>query len=93
LIACIIVGYIGWGVTFVLLSVVRTTRGVNQMNLGRLYQWGQDLSKNWLGVSRHFRANVSHFSRAIVYAGSSWIRQPVMLKVAPRVKDGDCNGF
>jgi hypothetical protein len=54
---------------------VTTTRKGDQMNLGQLYHWGQDLSKNWSGVSRHFRANVSHFSRAIVYAGSSRIRR------------------
>ena len=41
----------------------------------QLYQWVKRESKTWAGVSRHFRANVAFFSRGVVRAGSSHIRQ------------------
>ena len=45
------------------------------MNLRKLYQWVKVNSKQWTGVSRHFRANVQVFSRAVVLAQSSQVRK------------------
>jgi hypothetical protein len=45
------------------------------MNLRKLYQWVNTSSKTWTGVTRHFRANVSVFSRAVVRCQSSQIRK------------------
>ncbi|HEX2621634.1 MAG TPA: hypothetical protein VHL11_15860 [Phototrophicaceae bacterium] len=44
------------------------------MNPNQLYQWVQDVSKQWQGVTRHFRENVRVFSQAVVRAQSSQIR-------------------
>lgn len=41
----------------------------------QLYQWVKRESKTWSGVSRHFRANVEVFSRGVVRARSSHLRQ------------------
>jgi hypothetical protein len=45
------------------------------MNLRQLYQWVGNVSKNWMGVSRHFREAVTIFSPAVVKAQSSQIRK------------------
>lgn len=45
------------------------------MNLRKLYQWVNSNSKAWTGVTRHFRANVCVFSRAVVRCQSSQIRK------------------
>lgn len=45
------------------------------MNLRKLYQWVGKMSKDWDGVTRHFRENVQVFSRAVVRAQSSQIRK------------------
>lgn len=45
------------------------------MNLRQLYQWVKKSSKQWTGVSRHFRENVVVFSRGVVRAQSSHIRK------------------
>ena len=45
------------------------------MNLRRLYQWVGKTSKQWSGVSPHFRENVRVFSRAVVRAQSSQVRK------------------
>jgi hypothetical protein len=45
------------------------------MNQRKLYQWVGKISKGWNEVSRHFKANVVVFSRAVVRAGSSQIRK------------------
>lgn len=45
------------------------------MNLRRLYQWVGKVSKEWDGVTRHFRENVRVFSRAVVRAQSSQVRK------------------
>jgi len=45
------------------------------MNPRKLYQWVRKTSKEWEGVSRHFRENVVVFSRAVVRAESSQIRK------------------
>lgn len=45
------------------------------MNLRRLYQWVGKISKEWRGVTRHFRENVRVFSRAVVVAQSSQLRK------------------
>lgn len=45
------------------------------MSLRRLYQWVKKTSKGWQGVTRHFRENVSVFSRGVVRAESSQIRK------------------
>lgn len=45
------------------------------MNLRKLYQWVSKTSKDWDGVSRHFRENVQVFSRAVVRAQSSQLRK------------------
>ena len=44
------------------------------MNTRQLYQWVQESSKTWQGMTRHFRENVVVFSRAVVRARSSHIR-------------------
>jgi hypothetical protein len=44
------------------------------MNLRQLYHWVCAISKEWTGVTRHFRENVIVFSRAVVRAQSSQIR-------------------
>lgn len=43
------------------------------MNPRQLYQWVKKSSKKWTGMSRHFRANVTIFSRGVVRARSSQI--------------------
>lgn len=45
------------------------------MNLRQLYQWVKKSSKQWDGVSRHFRENVVVFSRGVARAQSSHIRK------------------
>ena len=45
------------------------------MSLRKLYQWVGKTSKEWQGVTRHFRENVRVFSRAVVVAQSSQIRK------------------
>ncbi|MCU0497743.1 MAG: hypothetical protein MUF87_10360 [Anaerolineae bacterium] len=45
------------------------------MNLRKRYQWVKKNSKTWNGVSRHFRENVSWFSRGVVRAQSSQLRK------------------
>lgn len=55
------------------LSVTKPEKG-NPMSLRQLYQWVEKTSKEWQGVTRHFRANVSVFSRGVVRTGSSQIR-------------------
>jgi Transposase DDE domain len=45
------------------------------MNLRKLYQWVKVVSKDWQGLTRHFRENVRVFSRAVVYSQSSQIRR------------------
>jgi hypothetical protein len=47
------------------------------MNLRKLYQWVGKISKEWQGVTRHFRENVRVFSRAVVVAQSSQLRKLV----------------
>jgi hypothetical protein len=44
------------------------------MNPRKLYQWVRKTSKGWQDVNRHFRENVTVFSRAVVRAESSQIR-------------------
>jgi hypothetical protein len=44
------------------------------MNRRRVYQWVDKTSKDWPGVTRHFRENVRVFSRAVVRAHSSQVR-------------------
>jgi hypothetical protein len=51
------------------------TRESSQMNLRKLYQWVKYSSKQWQGVTRHFRDNVQVFSRGVVRAQSSQIRK------------------
>jgi Transposase DDE domain len=45
------------------------------MSLRKLYQWVGKTSKEWTGVTRHFRENVRVFSRAVVLAQSSQVRK------------------
>ncbi len=45
------------------------------MNPRKLYQWVGKVSKQWTGVTRHFRANVQVFSRAVVVTRSSQVRK------------------
>lgn len=45
------------------------------MNLRKLYQWVKAVSKDWEGVSRHFRESVQIFSRGVVRAQSSQLRR------------------
>ena len=45
------------------------------MSLRRLYQWVGKTSKDWTGVTRHFRENVQVFSRAVVRSQSSQVRK------------------
>lgn len=45
------------------------------MNSRQLYRWVGRESKRWTKVNRYFRANVAMFSRAVILAGSSQIRQ------------------
>lgn len=45
------------------------------MNLRQLYQWVGKISKDWTGVTRHFKENVQVFSRGVVRAGSSQLRK------------------
>ena len=44
------------------------------MNPRQLYQWVKRTSKTWTGVTRHFQATVSVFSRGVVRAQSSQVR-------------------
>ena len=53
---------------------VETGKG-DHMSLRKLYQWLRASSKDWDGVTRHFRENVRVFSRAVVVAQSSQIRK------------------
>lgn len=45
------------------------------MSVRKLYQWVRKISKQWQGVTRHFRENLWVFSRAVVRAQSSQIRK------------------
>lgn len=45
------------------------------MNLRKLYQWVGKTSKDWQGVTRHFRENVRVFSRGVVRSQSSQLRK------------------
>jgi Transposase DDE domain len=45
------------------------------MNLRQLYRWVGGVSKDWEGVTQHFRENVGHFSRGVVRSGSSQLRK------------------
>ena len=45
------------------------------MNRKRLYQWVRQESKQWAGVSRHFRENVVVFSAGVARSGSSQLRK------------------
>lgn len=45
------------------------------MSLRKLYHWVKHSSKKWEGVTRHFRANVEVFSRAVVMSQSSQVRK------------------
>lgn len=45
------------------------------MNHQQLYQWVTTISKQWTGVTRHFRANVEVFSQGVVRAQSSQLRK------------------
>lgn len=45
------------------------------MNLRKLYQWVGKTSKDWDGVTRHFRENVQVFSRGVVRSQSSQVRK------------------
>lgn len=45
------------------------------MNHQQLYQWVEETSKQWTGVTRHFRANVQVFSQGVVRAQSSQLRK------------------
>ena len=45
------------------------------MSQDELYQWIEDTSQMWQGVSRFFKANVVQFSRGVAYAQSSHIRR------------------
>ncbi|MBP8974668.1 MAG: transposase [Anaerolineae bacterium] len=44
------------------------------MSLRKLYHWVDKTSKDWQGVTRHFKQNVVIFSRAVVLAQSSHLR-------------------
>jgi hypothetical protein len=45
------------------------------MSLRKRYQWVKRTSKDWHGVSRHFRTNVQVFGRGVVRAHSSHLRK------------------
>lgn len=45
------------------------------MNLRKLYQWVGTTSKQWTGVTRHFRETVRVFSPAVVRSQSSQLRK------------------
>lgn len=45
------------------------------MNLRKLYQWVKKTSKEWDGVTRHFKENVRVFSRGVARSESSQIRK------------------
>lgn len=45
------------------------------MNVSKLYQWVDAISKTWTGVSRHFGENVRVFSRAVIRAQSRQLRK------------------
>ena len=45
------------------------------MNQKKLYHWVGKTSKEWAGVSRHFRENVRVFSQAVVRSESSQVRK------------------
>ena len=47
----------------------------SQMNPKQLYQWVKRSSKGWTGTTRHFQANVAHFSRGVVLARSGQLRK------------------
>src|SRR5690606_40465890 len=53
----------------------RQTKKGCPMNLRKLYQWVKVNSKDWIGVSRHFRANVQVFSREVVLSQSRQVRK------------------
>jgi DDE family transposase len=48
---------------------------VNLMNNRQLYQWVRQVSKDWSGVTRHFRESVVVFSRGVARAQSSQVRK------------------
>ncbi len=45
------------------------------MNKRQLYQWVRGVSKDWTGVTRHFRESVVVFSRGVARAQSSQVRK------------------
>jgi len=45
------------------------------MNPRKLYQWVRQTSKGWTGLTRHARKNIELFSRGVVLAESSHVRQ------------------
>lgn len=45
------------------------------MNSKELYQWVEEISKDWTGFSRHFREKLRVFSAGVVRAESSQIRK------------------
>lgn len=45
------------------------------MNLRKLYQWVGKTSKQWQGVTRHFRESVQVFSRGVARSQSSQVRK------------------
>jgi len=45
------------------------------MNPSQLYQWVENLSKDWVGFSRHFKQNVRVFSGGVARSQSSQIRR------------------
>jgi len=45
------------------------------MNPQRLYQWVKKTSKSWTGLTRHAQKNIEVFSRGVVLAESSHVRQ------------------
>jgi hypothetical protein len=47
----------------------------SQMNLKQLYQWVKRSGKGWTSTTRHFQANVAHFSRGVVLARSGQLRK------------------
>ena len=44
------------------------------MNLRKMYHWVKEMTSEWEGFTRHFKANVEVFSRAVARARSSHIR-------------------
>lgn len=44
------------------------------MNLKKLYRWVEEISKEWAGTTRHFKASVVEYSAGVVRAKSSQLR-------------------